>query len=106
MKMVRHNDVCAQRNRREFVPQFQPPFFDHLAGGVQSYLPIYDLPKQTFASLRNDGDVICTLGCVIVPLQANASTTVFIRIVFHDDFVAGGTYWVPPPWLLLCLNTE
>lgn len=51
MKMVRHDHIGIDTQRRELDRQLAPPMVDHLSGGVSSHLAFPDVPEEQ-VSLR------------------------------------------------------
>src|SRR5258708_3870281 len=87
MYMIWHDNKRAQFDEFEPLCQSFPFPSNNFACGVQLHLSVRHIPKQTFPSLCNDGDVIRTCLRIIVPWQTDRSAVMFGRVVFHRAFL-------------------
>ena len=60
--------------------QFQPPFFDHLPRLIQPHFSVDDITKQTCPIVCANRYKICPVLSVIVSLQADGSSVMFVGI--------------------------
>jgi len=86
--VVGHDHKRIQFNVRVMVGQIVPCPDNDLPKWIHPHLALHHLAKQTFATLRANGDKIRPRLGIIVSLQTDAAAVVFIRVVRHgSDFV-------------------
>jgi len=82
--MVRHHDEFIQRHLREMRRNVTPALVRRTSGGVPFHPAIDNLAEQTRPTVRANRHKIGACLGVIVPLQSDRSTTMFVRIVCHS----------------------
>jgi len=83
--MVRHNHTFIQSDIMESFSQFIPYRLDHPPSIIQPHHPIHHFPKQPFPILRTNRHKIRTVLRIIIPLQPNGLTVMYVWIVFHGN---------------------
>ena len=69
MNVIWHNDKCIHMGAMKMYWYFLPHLLNHLPHRIQCHLPMNYLTEKTSSPLRDNGDEICTILGITVPLQ-------------------------------------
>ena len=80
MKMVWHNNEFAQFHLRMEDGNFIPFLPDHLAQWIQPHFKIYDVAKQRFPVMGDEGDEVFTRLGIIISRQADGAAVGWVGV--------------------------
>ena len=83
MHVIRHDHECPQFRFRKMIRDRAPTFVCDLTLLRILHPTIDDLTKQTYTSLRNEGDEISTRCGLIISFQADGTAMMLILFEFH-----------------------
>jgi hypothetical protein len=87
MDMIGHDDKFVHDHKFEPFAQATPFVQRQETQSVQANCTFHYLTKQRCALVGYQGDEIRAGPGIIVSLQADGAAMVFLRVVFHGDFV-------------------